>query len=172
MKYTWKDVVKIGDNVYAEEHEISGETEGGILSQHYKVDDFFLAVSKKHMVNIDDIKTYMFDHIEFNPTGLEFGATDCGCYIDGTPEWLLIEKEIMEESDEITKIIVPYGMAKKYKSSPEWAMFANYIEEAPKPKWTFVERIRFAFCRIINKIRLLFTKKTKTNYEDIEDWED
>jgi hypothetical protein len=167
MKYTWKDIVKIGDKVYAEEHEISGETEGGILSQHYKVDDFFLAVSKKYMVNIDDIKTYMFDNIEFNPTGLEFGATDCGCYIDGEPEWLLIEKEIMEESDEITKIIVPYGMAKKYKSSPEWAMFADYIEEAPKPKYILLQRIRFMLCRINSAIRKLFTR---TNEDEEDFW--
>ena len=78
----------------------------------------------------------------------------------------------MEVNEKITKIIVPYGMAERYKNSPQWAKFAECIEEAPKPKWTFAERIRFAFCRIINNTRLSFTKKTKTNYEDIWDWED
>lgn len=55
---------------------------------YYQLDDFYEAVAKKYSVDVDDIKTYMMDDIEFDPRMLPWGAEDCGCYIDGVAEWL------------------------------------------------------------------------------------
>lgn len=87
-KYTWKDIVKIGDKVFCEEFPISGDTDGD--DEYYRIDDFMAAVAEKHGVDVDDIQTYMMDSdIEFEVEGLEFGAEDCGCYIDGIAEWVI-----------------------------------------------------------------------------------
>ena len=85
-KYTWKDIVKIGNNIFAEEHEISGEM---VDSATYYVDDFMYAVAAKYGITTDDIQTYMLDRIEFNPAGLPWGTEECGCYINGVAEWLI-----------------------------------------------------------------------------------
>ena len=83
--FTWKDIVKIKGKVYAEEFKISGKMDGDA----YQIDDFIIAVAEKHGVEYDAIETYLMDDIEFNPKDLPFGAEDCGCYINGQPEWLI-----------------------------------------------------------------------------------
>ena len=90
-KFTWRDVVEINGKCYAEEFSISGIME---TPDAYILDDFYTAVAEKHNVDTteDEIKTYMMDNIDFNPTELEFGAEDCGCYIDGEPEWFDVEE--------------------------------------------------------------------------------
>lgn len=87
-KYTWKDIVEINGKYYAEEFPISGEMDGDGDDYCYQIDDFLETVAKKYKVNVDDIKTYMMNNIEFDPTPLPFGAESCGCYIDGVAEWL------------------------------------------------------------------------------------
>lgn len=82
--YTWKDIVKIGDAIYVEEFPISGEMDGEDI---YQIDDFLSAVSDKYNVDIDKIETYMMDHIEFDPKTIGVDPADCGCYINGIPEW-------------------------------------------------------------------------------------
>ena len=84
-KYVWKDIVMIDGKAYSEEFEISGETDSGM----YDIDDFLNAVAEKHGCNVDNIKTYMMDDIDFENKGLKFGIEECGCYIDGVPEWEL-----------------------------------------------------------------------------------
>lgn len=85
-KFTWRDVVEINGKCYAEEFSISGIMEN---PDTYILDDFYTSVAEKHNVDLtkEEIKTYMMDNICFDPTELEFGAEDCGCYIDGQPEW-------------------------------------------------------------------------------------
>ena len=85
-KYTWKDIVRINDKLYCEEFPISGEMDG---PDTYCIGDFMKAVAEKHNCDTDDIETYMLDNIEFDPSGLPFGAEACGCYIDGVAEWLI-----------------------------------------------------------------------------------
>lgn len=85
-KYTWKDIVNVNGLISTEEFEISGEIDG---NDFYIIDNFLNAVAKKYKVDIDDVKTYMMDDIEFNPNDLKFGAEECGCYINGIAEWLL-----------------------------------------------------------------------------------
>ena len=46
-------------------------------------------MAKKHGVDVDDVKTYMMDDIEFDARELPYGAESCGCYINGVPEWVL-----------------------------------------------------------------------------------
>lgn len=82
--FEWRDVVEINGQHYVEKFEISGKMDD---DTHYQIDDFLEQVARKHNVNTDDIKTYMMDDIEFNPQNLGLGAEDCGCYIDGVPEW-------------------------------------------------------------------------------------
>ena len=84
--YTWKDVVKINGNIYAEEAPISGEMDD---DGHYQIDEFMDAVAKKYKVSVDDIQTYMMDDIHFNAENLPFDAEACGCYINGIGEWLI-----------------------------------------------------------------------------------
>lgn len=78
------------------------------------------------------------------------------------------------ELDPVDKIIVPFGMADKYKKHPQWAMFADHIEEAPEPKYTLRERIGFAFSRIKAKIRKLFRKPIEHDedmfWDEYDDW--
>lgn len=83
--YTWKDIVKVNGKISAEEFEISGVMDD---ENTYQIDDFLESVANKYRVDVDDIKTYMMDDIEFNPQELPFGAEDCGCYINGKAEWL------------------------------------------------------------------------------------
>lgn len=85
-KYIWKDIVKIDDTIYAEEFEISGKLDG---PDNYQIDNFLNAVADKYGVDTDRVKTYMMDNIKFDPKNLPFGAEECGCYINGVPEWLL-----------------------------------------------------------------------------------
>ena len=87
--YTWKDIVAINGICYAEEFPISGEKDGDEDDVYYQLDDFYEAVAEKYGVDVDDIETYMMDGIEFDPRVLAWGAEDCGCYIDGTAEWLI-----------------------------------------------------------------------------------
>ena len=86
MKYTWKDIVSVKGQIFAEEFPISGLKDGEHI---YDIDDFYNAVAIKHNAKIDDIKTYMMDNIDFNPNELPFGGEACGCYINGIPEWML-----------------------------------------------------------------------------------
>ena len=83
-KYTWIDIVKINGQIYCEEFPISGKMDG---PDTYCIGDFMKAVAEKHNCDTDDIQTYMIDNIEFDPSGLPFGAEACGCYIDGIAEW-------------------------------------------------------------------------------------
>lgn len=86
-KYTWKDIVNVNGKIYAEEFPISGETD--MDGEFYRIGDFLSSVANKHGVATDDVKTYMMDNIEFDPSTVPYGAEECGCYIDGTAEWLL-----------------------------------------------------------------------------------
>lgn len=88
-KYTWKDIVEINGNIYAEEFPISGKMDG----HAYQIDDFLGSVAEKYGIDADNIKTYMMDNIDFDASSLPFGAEDCGCYINGHPEWLLKKTE-------------------------------------------------------------------------------
>ena len=85
-KYIWKDIMKIDDTIYAEEFEISGKLDG---PDNYQIDNFLNAVADKYGVDTDRVKTYMVDNIKFDSKNLPFGAEECGCYINGVPEWLL-----------------------------------------------------------------------------------
>lgn len=84
-QYTWKDIVKINGNVYAEEFPISGKMD---CQSIYQIDDFLYSVARKHGVSVEDIETYMIDNIDFDSSDLSFGIEDCGCYINGIAEWL------------------------------------------------------------------------------------
>lgn len=97
IKYTWKDLICVGDKVYSEEHPISGEMDGENI---YRIDSFFEHAAEKHHCNVDDIKTYTMDGESFAPESvlfralytkgeLQFGAEDCGAYINGVPEWAM-----------------------------------------------------------------------------------
>lgn len=82
------------------------------------------------------------------------------------------EEEKIEIAD---KIIVPYGFGEKYKNSPQWAMFADRIEEAPKPKWTLAERIRMKLRHFVWKIKNFFSKPMEEDddrFWDEYDWGD
>lgn len=85
-QYTWKDIVEINGCIHAEEFPISGEMDD---ENTYQIDDFLDAVAKKYHVSTDDVKTYMMDDIAFDPKTQPYGAEECGCYINGTAEWLL-----------------------------------------------------------------------------------
>lgn len=87
--YTWKDIVKINDKIYTEESPISGKKDYNNEQTIYEIDNFLEAVAKKHGVDVDDVKTYMMDNIEFDARELPYGAESCGCYINGVPEWVL-----------------------------------------------------------------------------------
>lgn len=96
-QYIWKDVVRIHDQVYAEEHPISGETDAlGV----YNLDDFFSAVAEKYGVDYDDIETYTMDDIDFDARKVRFGAEDCGCYINGVAEWMLDQRILSDRNEE------------------------------------------------------------------------
>ena len=86
-------MVCIGGKVFAEEHPISGKTNGCGCDMYYEIDDFLEAVAKSHDCDVDDITTYMTDGNDFAPVfsvdGLEFGAESCGAYINGCAEWLI-----------------------------------------------------------------------------------
>lgn len=82
--YEWWDVVEINGKHYCEVFEISGEKDD---PDTYQVDEFLEQVARKHNVDVDDIKTYTMDNIEFDHKDLKFGAECCGCWIDGVPEW-------------------------------------------------------------------------------------
>lgn len=86
--YEWWDVVEINGKHYCEVFEISGEMDDEMT---FQIDDFLQSVAWKHGVDVDDIKTYRMDGIEFNPAGMTFGAECCGCWIDGVPEWCIDE---------------------------------------------------------------------------------
>ena len=85
-KFTWKDIVEIDGKYYAEWFPISGITSD---PDAYEIDDFLQAVAEKHNVEVANIKTYMMDNIDFNAQDFSFGAEECGCYIDGEPEWFI-----------------------------------------------------------------------------------
>lgn len=86
LTYTWKDIIKINGEIYAEEFPISGEKDG---NDNYQIDEFFDIISYKYGVNTDEVQTYVMDNIEFNPEVLPYGAESCGCYINGIPEWTI-----------------------------------------------------------------------------------
>lgn len=91
IKYTWRDLVCINGEVFAEEHPISGKTDGEGESKYWDIDDFLDAVAAEHSCNTDDITTYMMDGENFAPSvdmsKLKFGAESCGAYINGRAEW-------------------------------------------------------------------------------------
>ena len=87
MSYTWKDIVNINGTITAEEFPISGHTECN--GKVYEINDFYQAVAAKYNVDVNDILTYIMDDIDFDPTNLPWGAEECGCYIDGIPEWTI-----------------------------------------------------------------------------------
>ena len=91
--YEWRDVVEINGKHYCECFEISGEMDG---DDAYQIDWFLEAVAEKYGVDVDDVQTYMMENIDFDPAGLEFSAEDCGCYIDGQPEWCI---DLFDEQD-------------------------------------------------------------------------
>ena len=91
MIYTWKDIVDIDGVITAEEFPISGDTECN--GKVYKIDEFYQAVAAKYDVDVDDILTYMIDNINFDPSSLPWGAEECGCYIDGIPEWTMSSRK-------------------------------------------------------------------------------
>lgn len=95
--YEWWDVVEINGKHYCEVFEISGEMDDEMT---FQIDDFLQSVAWKHGVDVDDIKTYRMDGIEFNPAGMKFGAECCGCWIDGVPEWCIDEDAGDGEYDE------------------------------------------------------------------------
>ena len=87
--YEWWDVVEINGKHYCEVFEISGEMDSDDV---FQIDAFLQSVAWKYGVDIDDVKTYTMDEIEFNANGMKFGAECCGCWIDGVPEWLRTEE--------------------------------------------------------------------------------
>jgi hypothetical protein len=87
--YEWWDVVEINGKHYCEVFEISGEMDSDDV---FQIDAFLQSVAWKYGVDIDDVKTYTMDKIEFNANGMKFGAECCGCWIDGVPEWLRTEE--------------------------------------------------------------------------------
>ena len=88
--HTWKDIVCINGEIFAEEFSISGKMDN---DDTYQVDDFIESVAKKHGVSADEMETYMLDGIDFNSQELPFGAEECGCYINGIAEWLMYPEE-------------------------------------------------------------------------------
>lgn len=82
--YVWKDIVEINGEIYCEEAEIDGSIDD---DNNYILDDFYRAVADKYDVDEDDIKTFMMDDIEIDPSTLPYGGESCGCYINGVPEW-------------------------------------------------------------------------------------
>lgn len=83
-KCTWKDIVEINGAIAAEEFPISGEMDGDSV----RIDEFITAVAEKYCVSADEVKTYMMDDIDFDPSKVPFGAEECGCYFDGVAEWM------------------------------------------------------------------------------------
>lgn len=84
--YVWVDIVKVGDIIATAIHPISGIKDDDM---HYQIDDFIEAVAKEYNVDTDQVKTYMMDNIDFDPDSVSIDTTQCGCYIDGVPEWLV-----------------------------------------------------------------------------------
>lgn len=87
--YVWKDLVCINGSVTAEEFPISGKTDGE-KDDYYQIDDFLEAVAKKYNVDVDDVATHIMDNFQcdnYDVKSLPFGIEDCGCYINGIPEW-------------------------------------------------------------------------------------
>lgn len=107
-KYTWKDIVSINGNIYTEEFPISGRIDVIEGEDVYQIDDFIDAVAKKHGVDTDEVETYMMDGIRFNPEDLPYGAEECGCYINGVPEWTIKNEEEGIRFDLIDKWIEEY----------------------------------------------------------------
>lgn len=99
-KYTWKDIVKIGNKVYPETFPISGKQGHVGTRTVYEIDDFLEAVAEKHNVDVDDVETYMMDNIDFDANELPYGAESCGCYINGVPEWSYKHELDMKESED------------------------------------------------------------------------
>lgn len=92
IKYTWRDLVCVNGQVFAEEFPIDGmEPDSNIAN----CDAFFEAVEKKY--GTDDFTTYMFDGEDFAPdydvSKLPYGAESCGLYINGVAEWLMDKEE-------------------------------------------------------------------------------
>lgn len=85
-RYTWKDIVIIGDIVSPEEHEIEGIRDD---DNNYILDDFYTAVADKFGVDEDEIETLMIDDVNIDIKDLPYGLEACGCYINGVAEWTL-----------------------------------------------------------------------------------
>lgn len=83
-EYTWKDIVKIGEEIYFVKAKISGEMDSPDI---YRIDDFIETVAEKYGVDTDDVHLWTMEHFDI-PVAT---VTDCGCYINGVPEWLLNE---------------------------------------------------------------------------------
>ena len=83
-EFVWCDIVSIHGKVFAEKFPISGEMD----DEHYQIDAFLDAVSKKYGIEPENVKTYMMDNIHFAPKELPFGAEACGCYKNGELQYL------------------------------------------------------------------------------------
>ena len=83
-EFVWCDIVSIHGKVFAERFPISGEMD----DEHYQIDAFLDAVSKKYGIEPENVKTYMMDNIHFAPKELPFGAEACGCYKNGELQYL------------------------------------------------------------------------------------
>lgn len=86
--YTWKDLICVNGQVYAEEFPVDCPNE----NEPANCDNFLEHVRKKY--NTDEFKTYTFDGEEFAPSDydkskLPYGAEACGLYINGVAEWLI-----------------------------------------------------------------------------------
>lgn len=85
LNYKWKDIVKIDGKLFVEEFTISGEMD---TPDTFQIDDFIDMVSKKYNVEPDKIETLMCDGFVFDSKTFPGIAESCGCYINGTAEWL------------------------------------------------------------------------------------
>lgn len=76
--HIWADIVEINGEFHAEMFQISGEMDD---EKYYRIDDFIDSVANKYGVDADDVKTYMMDGIDFDPSTLPFGAECCGHHL-------------------------------------------------------------------------------------------
>ena len=82
-EYSWRDIVKIGEDFFDEQFPISGEFDGEQDDPYYRIDEFIYAVAEKHGVSPDDILTYRMDGISYPIDRFPSAIYDCGLYIDG-----------------------------------------------------------------------------------------
>lgn len=86
IRYSWKDFVKIGDDIYFEESFISGKQDSVDV---YQIDEFIEFVAKKYDVDVDNIHLWTMEHFEMPVEILKHNISECGLYINGIPEWII-----------------------------------------------------------------------------------